>query len=292
MSRAPEIDFGGARVALLESRLAVETAAMVRRLGGDPVSAPALAEEDIDADAAILAFIERVGVAPADPIVVFLTGGAVSRLFAAADRLGCAAPLLACLSRALTVARGPKPAGALGRRGLSPSRAVPEPFTTTDVIAVLETMAVADRDVTVVHYGERSEPLIEHLAARRAHVHELMLYEWRLPDDTAALSRTIDGLIAGDISVLAFTSQVQVRHLLEVAGASRRDRLIAALNDHVLVGAVGPTCGAACASAGIRSAIVPDHPKLGPLLHALAGAQSDRVRPAIQRGSHLRKESA
>jgi uroporphyrinogen-III synthase len=285
----PTASFGGARVALLESRLAAETAGMVRRLGGEPVSAPSLAELDVDADEAIISFISRLSETP-ESVVVFLTGVAVTRLFAAADRLGREAALLEGLAGATTVARGPKPAGALVRRGVPPSRAVLEPFTTTDVIDTLATMPVEGREVTVVHYGERNEPLVSHLETRAARVRELLLYEWRLPVDITPLSRAIDALIAGDIPVLAFTSQIQIRHLLEVAGPARRDALLAALNASVLVGAVGPTCAAACTAAGIRAVVAPERPKLAPLLQVLARAQSARKPRAIHPASPDSKE--
>ena len=86
--------FGGARVALLESRLAAETAAMVRRLGGEPVSAPSLAEVDVDADAGRRR-VHRpsVGDAP-DRWSCSSPAPRSTRLFAAADRLGRAAALL------------------------------------------------------------------------------------------------------------------------------------------------------------------------------------------------------
>ena len=281
--------FGGARVVLLESRMAAETAAIVRRLGGDPVSAPSLSEVDVDADEAVLSFIDRLS-ATREPVVVFLTGAAVTRLFAAADRLGREAALLEGLAGAAIVARGPKPAGALARHGLSTSRTVPEPFTTTDVIDTLDAMPVEGRNVTVVHYGERNEPIVSRLEARGAQVRELMLYEWRLPADVAPLSQAIDALIAGDIPVLAFTSQVQVRHLLQVAGPGRCQALLAALNATVLVGAVGPTCAAACSAAGIRDVVAPEHPKLAPLLHILAVAQSARASRAIDFASLNSKE--
>jgi uroporphyrinogen-III synthase len=281
--------FGGARVLLLESRLAIETAAMVRRLGGDPVSAPALAEQDVDADGAIQSFIERLRTTRA-AVVVFLTGVAVTRLFATADRLGQDRALVEGLARATVVARGPKPSGALARRGVSLSRTVPEPFTTREVIATLDEMRVDDCDVTVVHYGERNESLVSHLEARGAVVRELMLYAWQLPADVTPLSRAIDALIAGEITVLAFTSQIQVRHLLDVAGLSRRDPLIAVLDDAVLVGAVGPTCAAACTAAGIRDVVAPEHPKLAPLVQALAVAHAARESRAIGGSSAEMKE--
>ena len=267
--------FNHATVVLFESRLAAETAAMVRRLGGNPVCAPALAEVEVGADDEIASAIGRLS-STDTAVVVFLTGVAVMRLFAAADRLGRADALGEALRRAVTVARGPKPAGALGRRGVAPSHAVREPFTTAEVIESLARIDVAGRDVTLVHYGERNAPILEYLAGRGASVRELMLYEWRLPEDTAPLSSAIDAIVAGRVDVAAFTSQIQVRHLLEVAGPSRRDALIEAMNRRVLVGAVGPTCAAACEAAGLRDVITPAHPKLAPLLAALADRYAAR----------------
>jgi uroporphyrinogen-III synthase len=267
--------FAGARVALLESRLADETAAMVRRLGGDPVNAPSVSEVDVDADQAIAALIDRLSMTRGS-VVIFLTGAAVTRVFAVAERLSRATELQVGLTRADLVTRGPKPAGALARRGLTPARAVAEPFTTADVLTALDALPLRDRDVTVVHYGERSVPIVARLADRGARVFELLVYEWRLPWNIDPLSSAIDALTAGDIPVLVLTSQIQVRHLVEVAG-DRRGRLIEALNRHVLVGAVGPTCAAACYAAGLRHVVTPTHPKLGPLLQVLAHEWTKRT---------------
>jgi uroporphyrinogen-III synthase len=266
--------FAGARVALLESRLADETAALVRRLGGDPISAPAVLEVEIDADPQVDAFIDRLASAP-DAIVVFLTGAAVTRVFAAAERLGRASALQHALGQARLVARGPKPTGALARRGLMHVHPVAEPFTTVDVIAALHDLPTDQRSATIVHYGERNEAIVNALQGRGLHVSELTVYEWRLPADVAPLSTAIDALIAGEIPVIAFTSQIHVRHMLEVAG-SRRAALVHALNSRVLVGAVGPTCAAACTDAGMHDVITPDHPKLYPLLQSLAQAWTTR----------------
>jgi uroporphyrinogen-III synthase len=272
--------FGSMKVALLESRLADETAAMVRRLGGDPVSAQTVVEAEIDAGAAIDELIDRLA-DPAERLVIFLTGAAVARVCAIAEQRGRASPLHQGLAAAAIVARGPKPMGALARRGIRHAIGVPEPFTTADVIATLEAMPVSGREATIVHYGERSDPIVAHLQRRGALVRELMVYEWRLPDDVAPLSAMIDALIAGDIPVLAVTSQVQLRHLMAVAGP-RQQALIDALNRHVLVGAVGPTCADACSRAGIDRVVMPRHPKLAALLHALADAATP---PTLEQSS-------
>lgn len=275
---AGDTGFGGARVLVLESRLATETAAMVRRLGGDPVIAPSVAEVDVNADAPVESFVDALGTG--NPVAVFLTAVAVNRLFAIADRLKLSDRMRRGLRAATTIARGPKPGGALARRGVAPSYTVAEPYTTTDVVRVLEQIAVARRDVTVVHYGERNETLVRRLKARGADLRELSLYEWRLPEDVGPLSNAIDALIAGDIPIVTFTSQIQVRHLVEVAGPARRERLIAALNGHVLVGAVGPTCAAGCLSVGVRPHVVPGHPKLAALLSALVQTYATCAAPS------------
>jgi uroporphyrinogen-III synthase len=223
----------------------------------------------IDADSNVATFLDRIAAAD-HPMVVMLTGVAVAHLFEAADRLGRQHDLAAGLARATIVARGPKPVGALARRGISSTVPVSAPFTTGDVVTAIDSIAVEGRLATVVHYGERNEAIVVALVSRGAVVHELTVYEWRLPDDTGPLSTLIDRLIAGEIPILAFTSQVQVRHLLEVAGAARRDPLLAALSRHVLVAAVGPTCAAGCRAAGIHVGVVPEQPKLVPMLMVLA----------------------
>jgi uroporphyrinogen-III synthase len=264
--------FGGARVLLLESRLAAETAAMVRRLGGEPISAPAVIEAPIDANGAVLEFIERLQ-QPGDHLVTFLTGAAVTRVFEIAERLELASLLRDGLRRATIVARGPKPAGALTKRGVTPAIAVASPFTTADVLTALDTLPVAGREATVVHYGERNEPIVSALGARGAVVRDLVVYEWQLPLDVAPLVAAIDSILKGDLPILALTSQIQLRHLLFVAGPLRQS-LLEALNTRVLVGAVGPTCAAACHEAGIEDVVVPQQPKLAPMLLAIAAARA------------------
>jgi uroporphyrinogen-III synthase len=182
-----------------------------------------------------------------------------------------AAPLVEGLARATIVARGPKPVGALARRGLMQVKTVASPFTTAEVLATLATMPVTGREVTVVHYGEHNEPIVTSLRTRGAIVRDLTVYEWQLPTDLAPLTSAIDAIIAGQIPIVALTSQIQLRHLLLVAG-THRQALLNALNTRAVVGAVGPTCAAQCHDAGIENVVVPDQPKLAPLLAAIAAA--------------------
>src|ERR1700720_2792964 len=99
----------GKTVAILESRMRDHIASLVRKYGGTPFSAPALAEiPDID-PAHIDELIRDWNSAPPD-IFIFQTGVGTRALFAATDSLGLTDLLLRRLDSALVVVRSPQPA--------------------------------------------------------------------------------------------------------------------------------------------------------------------------------------
>ncbi len=66
------------------------------------------------------------------------------------------------------------------------------------------------------------------------------------------------------------TCQIQFRHLFSIAQRLELERdLVRALNERVVVAAVGPTCQALLRLYGVDVHVVPDHPKMGPLIVAL-----------------------
>jgi uroporphyrinogen-III synthase len=263
----------GRRIGLLESRMSSELAELVRGMGGLPVCAPALREEPVSAGPAVAAFLDQL-TRGLFPVVVLLTGVGVSGLAAEAAALGRKPELVEGLRQARTVCRGPKPQAALRALGLVPSLVAPSPYTTSEVLGVLAGEEVRGQRVAVLHYGEKSQALTSPLRERGADVFELLVYEWRLPEDTAPLERLIDAICAGQIDVVAFTSQVQARHLFEVAGPARREELREALS-RTLVGAIGPVCAEALVELGVKVAVTPENPKLRPFLTALAAAVAE-----------------
>jgi uroporphyrinogen-III synthase len=271
-------DFRGARIAVLESRYREDTANLVRRMGGVPLSAPALQEvprpiPDLCAD-----FIPRLAGAKR-AVAVCLTGAGLRALFAQAADQGCDGALRQALAAATTVCRGPKPAGVLAAEGIPVSLRAAEPFTTAEVIQALEPLDLRDRFAALVHYGETNDWLSGWLLARGAALYELLPYEWRLPEDTGPIDRLVDEILRGGVHAVAFTSQVQVRHLVQVAGDTRVRALLDALGGPVRTAAIGPTCAAALEAAGVRPTIVASPPKLGPMLASLANALQDHSIP-------------
>jgi uroporphyrinogen-III synthase len=269
-------------VALLEARMKSELARLVEKHGGAPLCVPAVQEAPHIEAAAVSGLLDELA-AGRHEIVIFMTGVAVSLLFERANELGRHAELVASLRHSTTVCRGPKPTAALRGFGVTPTLSAREPFTAAELIDALSDLEVAGRGLLLFNYGERSETLSETLLARRADLREFWLYQWQLPADTSALEGLVRRIIERDIDALAVTCQIQFRHLYQVAERLDLEReLVAALKKDVVVAAVGPTCAAILEVHGVRPHVMPEHPKMGPLVMALMrhiDAQQPSERP-------------
>jgi len=257
----------GARVALLESRMNAEIAAMVRRMDGTPVPVPSVREVPRQAEAA--AFVNAV-VAGRLAVVVFQTGAGASAIFNEAERRGVLADLTARLRQATVVCRGPKPTAVVRRYGIAAPVVPARPYTTHEVLEATAPVDMANREVGLVHYGERNAVLADALRARGARVTEACPYEWALPEDIEPLSALVRDA-RSQVDAIAFTSQIQVKHLFAVAETLKLAQpLRDALNDDIIVATVGPVCADALRAAGVTPDVEPADPKMGPLLIALA----------------------
>jgi uroporphyrinogen-III synthase len=174
-------------VAILESRMRDHIASLVRKYGGTPFSAPALAEI-LDVDPAhIDELIRDWNSAPPD-IFIFQTGVGTRALFAATDLLGLTNLLLRLLDSAQVVIRGPKPAAVLHSRKVRIDRAASDPFTTREVLAEMHKIPLRGKRVVVQRYGETNRELQAALESEGAEVIEIVTYRWGLPEDTTTTS--------------------------------------------------------------------------------------------------------
>jgi len=261
---------GGARVALLEARMSKELADLVERFGGRPYCVPSVREARLPPLEHVAAFIAALR-AGRFSAVVFLTGVGVAALLREADSEGHLAETLNALRQTTTVCRGPKPAAVLRRHDVPIGLSAAEPFTTTELLDALLTIDLDGKEVALVHYGERNSALADALEARGAALEELCLYEWVMPDDVKPLRTLVRDLIDGRVDAVAFTSQVQCRHLFQVAAdLGKSEDLVDALSSKVIVAAIGPVCAAALKALGVTPRVLPAHPKMGPMIAALA----------------------
>jgi uroporphyrinogen-III synthase len=256
-------------VALLEARMKSELARLVEKHGGAPLCVPAVHEAPHIEAEAVRGLLDELQ-AGAHEVVIFMTGVAVSLLFELAQELGRNAELVTSLRGVTTVCRGPKPTAALRGFGVPPTLSAREPFTAAELIDALSELELSGRRVLLFNYGERSETLSETLLARRADLREFWLYRWELPSDVEPLERLVRRIVERSVDALAVTCQIQFRHLYQVAERLDLGReLVDALRKDVVVAAVGPTCRAIIEVHGVAPHVMPEHPKMGPLVMSL-----------------------
>lgn len=258
----------GRRIALLEARKQQELTNLVARLGGIATCAPAVREAAVGADIRPLlsAIIEgRYGVA------VLLTAVAFTALCDEADRLGMLPMLREAFGRMIIASRGPKPQLALRKQSLSASVISRSPHTSAELLqALAASTRLEGRSVLLLHYGERNDGISADLRALGASVDDVCLYAWQLPEDVTPIEAMVRSLLMGEFDALLFTTQVQCRHLLQIARSMGvEDELKQALLADVVVGAIGPVCAMALRAAGLVADVIPDLPNSASLVRSV-----------------------
>ena len=258
----------GRRIALLEARKSEEAASLVELLGGVPYRVPAVREvvhpEQVDAFIAALSS-GRLS------IVIFLTGVGVTALLREATRFGWLEATLTALRQTTVACRGPKPMSVLAHHGVPVHVAAAEPYTTRELLAALAATDLNGRTVALVHYGEPNAALAAALEARGARLEELSLYEWKLPLDLEPLHTLVRELIEKRVDAIAFTNEIQCRHLFRVADeAGLSPALAVALNTDTIVAAIGPVCADALQALGVTPDVIPAQPRMASMVTALA----------------------
>ena len=262
----------GKTIVLLESRRAPEMADLVRRQGGTPLSAPAMQEVPLPESAEVRLAVDEV-IADRFKMTVFLTGVGLRAFLEAGDHLGKKDVLLAGLRRTKVVCRGPKPVAVCRRNDIPVYLVAPEPNTSEDLLRLLrqEESSLKGERVLLQHYGATNTVVTAGLEGMGARVSEVSLYAWALPTDTEPVRKAIDVMIAGQADAVLFTSQQQARNLFQLAGQfGKVEALKEALRDRVVVGSVGPVVTRTLRELGVTPGVVPEHPKMGPLVVALA----------------------
>lgn len=271
MSSPASTSFDGLRVVTFESRLAGPMADLIAKQGGVPVEAPALREVPIGDNPEVFAFADRLLAGDFD-MVIFLTGVGTRYLAQAIETRIPRATWTAALAKTKVVIRGPKPLAPLRELKVRIDLQAPEPNTWHELLAALDAnLPVAGLRVAVQEYGKPNPELIEGLELRGATVTRVPVYRWALPEDTGPLRRAIEEIADGRVGAVLFTSAQQVVHMLDVAAEMGREpTLRAALAERTVVGSIGPTTSETLREHDLSVDLEPEHPKMGPLVAAVA----------------------
>jgi len=262
----------GLKVVALESRMSDQTSTLIERMGGIAVRAPSMREIPLENHAEALRFADRLIAGEIDA-VIFLTGVGARHLAAAIETRIESQRWLEALGKVCVVARGPKPLAVLRAWKTRVDVQVPEPNTWRDLLeAADKSFDVRGKRVAIQEYGQSNPELVEGLLQRgAAEVMQVAVYRWELPEDTGPLRAAIHKIIDGTAGALVVTSAQQVRHLFQVAQAEGvEESLRQALASRIVIASVGPVANEALAEYSLTPDLMPEHPKLGPLMKVLA----------------------
>jgi uroporphyrinogen-III synthase len=258
------------RTVSLESRRSSELSRLLERHGLVPIEAPSLREVPLEDQSEVLNFGEALFHGECE-LLVLLTGVGTRALVESLSTRWPKASVVSALHGVRLACRGPKPVAVLKELGLKPSFTAPEPNTWHELLQVLGSIELRGLRVWVQEYGRPNPALIAGLQERGATVQSAAVYAWRLPLDLEPLRRAIDALCDGHADAILITSARQIDHLLEVAAQmGRRDALLRALRETVLIGSIGPVTSEGLSQHGLHADLLPDHPKMGHLVKALA----------------------
>ncbi|WP_129337145.1 uroporphyrinogen-III synthase [Cellulomonas endophytica] len=258
----------GCVVLVTADRRAGELSAALMRRGATVRHAPALGMVPHTDDAALVAATRDLLADPPDTVVV-TTGIGFRGWVEAADAAGLAEPLVAVLSRARIIARGPKARGAIQAAGLTADW-VAESETSAEIAEVLLDEGVAGRDIAVQHHGAGDDGLDAAFTAAGARVRSLVVYRWGPPPDPEVVAASVRATAAGEVDAVVFTSAPATAAWLAAADAEGvADAVRARAADGSLVlAAVGPVTARPLLDRGVQP-LVPDRGRLGSLVRAV-----------------------
>lgn len=260
----------GRRVALPESRQLQLLSEMVRKRGAEVIQVPLVSIYDAPDPVPVVTWLEDFIRQP-PALLILLTGEGLRRLLKLADKQDLKERFVATLAEVQKLCRGPKPNQALRDLGLDRDIDAQAP-TTDGVITSLDAMDIQDVDVAVQLYGEDPNlKLINYLHQRGARVRTVAPYVYADESEDEKVRQLIRDLAAGSIDVIAFTSQPQVKRLLQVARQS--DMLPALMRGLELtaVAAVGPVVAEVLKHNGISVEIMPERTFfMKPMVSAIA----------------------
>jgi uroporphyrinogen-III synthase len=197
-------------------------------------------------------------------------------MIAAAESWGLGDSLLAMLKDAQVVARGPKASAAVHQAGV-PVAARAESERMDELINMLIAIGVEGRTVAFQRHGDDSPETIASLRAAGARVIEIPVYRWILPLDVGPAQSLIQSLLDAKLQAVTFTSAPAVRNLFLIAAElGCVDDVRSSLNSSVIPVTVGPVCAAAASDAGVKSPLVPDRYRIGPMIRTLTDELLDR----------------
>ncbi len=244
MAQPKSAPLTGYRVAVTSARRAEELCALLSRQGAEVCSAPAINMIALPDDDELHRNTEAVIAEPPD-ILVAHTGIGFRGWVAAADGWGLANQLIASLSKARIVARGPKATGALRAAGLHEEWS-PQSDSSREVLKYLLESGVSGKRVAVQLHGAADgwDPFpefIDGLRSAGAEVVPIHVYRWKPTPFGGEFDQLVTSIARRQFDAVTFTSAPAAAAMLERSRElDIEDQLLQALRTDVHAMCVGP----------------------------------------------------
>lgn len=274
----------GFTIGITAARRRKEFGAALERRGAAVLYAPAI-QIVPTADDEALREITAACIAEPPDILVATTGIGFRGWVEAADGWGLGAELLAGLTSATLLARGPKARGAMRAAGLSGEWS-PASESSTEVLERLLTMELSGRRVVIQEHGEPLPDVVDVLRASGAIVLEVPVYRWIRPADPAPLIRMCHQVVGRELNAVTFTSAPAAASFLMTAQEEGLAAdLAAALQHDVLAVAVGPVTAGPLDRSGIP-VLQPERARLGALVREVVRQVPPRFTRRVVAAGH------
>jgi uroporphyrinogen-III synthase len=252
----------GARVATTENRYPEQLARLLEREGATVFSCPLLRETPVEHVGNARQFMELCETTRVD-FIVFYTGVGIEFLFRATNKP-------AVIERSRIIARGPKAVNALKKFGVQKYVVADEP-TTEGILRTLDREDLQGKSVLVQLYGQDNSELRKGLEARGATMTGISLYHYEEASNPDAVSELVRRITHGEIDAITFTNGPQARFLLKSAASmGSGEELLKHFNNDIAVVSIGEVTSRALRELGIEPQVIPEDPKMGPMVKALS----------------------
>ena len=263
----------GYRIAVTSSRRAEELCALLSRHGAEVCNAPAINMIALPDDDELHSNTEALIAEPPD-ILVAHTGIGFRGWLAAAEGWGLANPLVAALSSARIVSRGPKATGALRAAGLHEEWS-PESESSQEVLEYLLETGVSGLRVAIQLHGAADawDPFPEFLGGLRAvgaEVIPIRVYRWKPTPLGGDFDQLVSGIARRQFDAVTFTSAPAAAAVLERGRQlDIENQLLEALRTDVHAMCVGPVTAKPLIRKGVPTSS-PERMRLGALARHIA----------------------
>jgi uroporphyrinogen-III synthase len=274
----------GFRVGVTSDRRSGDLIDAFERRGAQVIHAPTIRMTNAEADDQVIADT-RAMIATQPDILLATTAYGIRRWFEVSDAAGLGEDLVATLSRAEILVRGPKARGGIRAAGLDDAGMSDEETTASLVDRVLASRPPGHTVAVQVH-GYTDEPQLERLRDAGHRVLTVAPYRWRAAEDSdLRVQRLIEAACSDQLDCVTFTSAPAVDALYAAADAlGAYDAMLAAFRRGVVAAAVGPVTAAPLVSAGILP-LQPDRYRMGALIR-LVCERLPELRVARARTAH------